>query len=70
MEYIVYPKTWRLVLFVNKTDRVCLYLLPDQLTDTQKEYKINNMLRKLRVQGLITNKTVGGNKSTWALVKS
>lgn len=45
-------------------------LLPDQLTDTQKEYKINNMLRKLRIQGLITNETIGGNKSTWALVNS
>ena len=45
-------------------------LLPDQLTDIQKENKINNMLRKLRVHGLITNKTVGGNKSTWALVKT
>lgn len=43
-------------------------LLPDQLTDKQKEYKIENILKKLRIQGLIKNKTVGGNKSTWALV--
>lgn len=43
-------------------------LLPDQLTDKQKEYKIENILKKLRIQGLIKNKTVGGNKSTWAVV--
>ncbi|MGN0033521.1 MAG: ATP-binding protein [Candidatus Limimorpha sp.] len=43
-------------------------ILPDQLDDKQKEYKINNILRKLRSNGLIMNKTVAGNKSTWTLV--
>lgn len=42
--------------------------MSDQMTDLLKEYKINNMLRKLRVQGLITI-MVGGNQSTWVLVK-
>ena len=45
-------------------------ILPDRLTDKQKAYKIDNILKKLRHQGLITNTTVAGNKSTWALVKS
>lgn len=43
-------------------------ILPDQLDDKQKEYKINNILRKLRLKGLIENRTTAGNKSTWALV--
>lgn len=44
-------------------------VLPDQLDDKQKEYKINNILRKLRKEGKISNTTIAGNKSTWALVK-
>ena len=43
-------------------------VLPDQLDDKQKEYKINNILRKLRKEGKISNTTIAGNKSTWALV--
>ncbi|MDO5342889.1 MAG: putative DNA binding domain-containing protein [Bacteroidia bacterium] len=43
-------------------------ILPDQLDDKQKEYKINNILRKLRVKDLIENRTTAGNKSTWGLV--
>ena len=43
-------------------------VLPDQLDDKQKEYKINNILRKLRKEGKISNITIAGNKSTWALV--
>ena len=43
-------------------------VLPDQLDDKQKEYKINNFLRKLRKEGKISNTTVAGNKSTWTLV--
>ena len=43
-------------------------VLPDQLDDKQKEYKINNLLRKLRTKGKIRNTTIAGNKSTWALV--
>ena len=43
-------------------------VLPDQLDDKQKEYKINNLLRKLRTEGKIGNTTIAGNKSTWALV--
>lgn len=44
-------------------------VLPDQLDDKQKEYKINNILCKLRKEGKISNTTIAGNKSTWALVK-
>ncbi len=56
---------------LSKTEIVKLLfdLLPDKLSDQQKEYKINNMLRKLRVEKKIKNETVGGNKSTWSLVK-
>ena len=43
-------------------------VLSDQLNDKQKEYKINNILRKLRKEGKISNTTIAGNKSTWALV--
>lgn len=43
-------------------------ILPDQLDDKQKEYKTNNILRKLRVKDLIENRTTAGNKSTWGLV--
>lgn len=45
-------------------------VLPDQLNDKQREYKINNILRKLRLEGLICNTTLAGNKSTWALVNN
>lgn len=55
---------------LTKTEIVKLLwdVLPDQLDDKQREYKINNLLRKFRVKGLIRNTTVEGNKSTWALV--
>ena len=36
----------------------------------QREYKINNFLRKLRKKGLVANTTIAGNKSTWALVNN
>ncbi len=57
--------------FLTKPEIVRLLwdVLPDQLDDKQKEYKINNLLRKLRTEGKISNTTVAGNKSTWALVK-
>ena len=57
--------------FLTKLEIVRLLwdVLPDQLDDKQKEYKINNLLRKLRTEGKISNTTVAGNKSTWALVK-
>lgn len=45
-------------------------VLPDQLNDKQREYKINNILRKLRLEGLICNTTLAGNESTWALVNN
>lgn len=48
--------------------RLLWNVLPDQLNDKQREYKINNLLRKLREKGLVTNTTIAGNKSTWALV--
>lgn len=44
-------------------------VLSDQLSDKQKNTKVYNILRKLRVSEKIVNKTVG-NKSTWSLVKS
>lgn len=55
---------------LTKTEIVKLLwdVLPDQLDDKQREYKINNLLRKFRVKGLIRNTTVEGNKSTWTLV--
>lgn len=55
---------------LTKTEIVKLLwdVLPDQLDDKQREYKINNLLRKFRVKGLIRNTTVEGNKSTWVLV--
>ena len=37
-------------------------VLPDQLDDKQKEYKINNLLRKLRKERKISNTTIAGNK--------
>ena len=43
-------------------------VLPNQLDEKQKGYKINNFLRKLRIEKKICNTTVAGNKSTWALV--
>lgn len=44
-------------------------ILSDQLSDKQKENKIDNILRKLRAEQKIQNKTQG-NKSTWSLVKA
>ncbi len=44
-------------------------ILSDQLSDKQKKNKIDNILRKLRAEQKIQNKTQG-NKSTWSLVKA
>lgn len=44
-------------------------MLSDQLTDKQKENKVDNILRKLRLEQKIKN-TTQGNKSVWSLVKS
>lgn len=43
-------------------------VLSDQLSDSQKENKVDNLLRKLKNAGKINNKT-RGNISTWSLVK-
>lgn len=43
-------------------------VLPDQLDDKQKKYKIDNMLRKMRKDGIITSISAG-NKSVFSLVK-
>jgi len=43
-------------------------VLPDQLDDKQKKYKIDNMLRKMRKDGIITSISAG-NKSIFSLVK-
>ena len=43
-------------------------VLPDQLTDKQKNTKVYNILRKLRESGKIVNQTIG-NKSIWSLAK-
>ena len=42
-------------------------VLSDQLSDKQKENKVDNILRKLRAEQKIKNKTQG-NKSIWSLV--
>ena len=44
-------------------------VLSDQLSDSQKENKVDNLLRKLKNAGKINNNT-RGNISTWSLVKS
>lgn len=44
-------------------------VLSDQLSDSQKENKVDNLLRKLKSAGMINNNT-RGNISTWSLVKS
>lgn len=43
-------------------------VLSDQLSDSQKENKVDNLLRKLKSAGMINNNT-RGNISTWSLVK-
>ena len=43
-------------------------VLSDQLSDKQKENKVDNILRKLRAEQKIENNTQG-NKSIWSLVK-
>lgn len=43
-------------------------VLPDQLDDKQKEYKINNLLRKFRTEERLATPPIAGNKSTWVLV--
>ena len=56
---------------LNKQEIVRLLwdVLPDLLNDKQKTNKIDNLLRRLRVNNKITNKT-RGNISYWSLVKS
>ena len=44
-------------------------VLSDQLSDSQKENKVDNLLRKWKNAGKINNNT-RGNISTWSLVKS
>ncbi len=43
-------------------------VLPDQLSDKQKETKVDNLLRKIKKSGKIYNQSAG-NKSSWFLVK-
>lgn len=43
-------------------------VLPDQHDDKQKEYKINNLLRKFRKEERLATPPIAGNKSTWVLV--
>ena len=76
MSFLMFPpyRIWKvdiwLSVLLTKPEIVRLLwdVLPDQLDDKQKEYKINNILRKLRKEGKISNTTIAGNKSTWALV--
>jgi len=44
-------------------------VLPDQLDEKQKKYKIDNMLRKMRKDGIIVSVS-SGNKSIFSLVKN
>ena len=54
---------------LTKPEIVLLWnVLPDQLDDKQKEYKINNLLRKFRKEERLATPPIAGNKSTWALV--
>ena len=43
-------------------------VLPNQLSDSQKENKVDNLLRKLRTEGKLENDT-RGSRSFWSLVK-
>lgn len=43
-------------------------LLPDQLSEKQKETKVDNILRKMKKSGKIINQSAG-NRSSWMLVK-
>lgn len=43
-------------------------VLPDQLSEKQKETKVDNLLRKIKKSGKIYNQSAG-NKSSWFLVK-
>lgn len=43
-------------------------LLPDQLSEMQKETKVDNILRKMKKSGKIINQSAG-NRSSWLLVK-
>lgn len=43
-------------------------LLPDQLSETQKKTKVDNILRKMKKSGKIINQSAG-NRSSWMLVK-
>ena len=55
---------------LTKTETVHLLwnVLPDQLDDKQKEYKINNLLRKFRTEERLATPPIAGNKSTLVLV--
>lgn len=53
----------------NEIDNLLWNVVSDQLDDSQKKSKIGNILRKLRMQGVIINKTIG-NSSEWTLVNS
>lgn len=52
----------------REIDNLLMDILSDQLSNTQKKYKIGNLLSKLKKQGIITNHTKG-NISEWSLVK-
>ena len=56
------------ILSKQEIVRLLWDVLPDQLTDKQKNTKVYNILRKLRESGKIVNQTIG-NKSIWSLAK-
>ena len=53
----------------NEIDNLLWNVVSDLLDDSQKKSKIGNILRKLRTEGVIINKTIG-NSSEWSLVNS
>lgn len=53
----------------SEIDNLLWNVVSDQLDDSQKKSKIGNLLRKLRADGVIINKTAGNN-SEWSLVNS
>lgn len=53
----------------TEIDNLLWNVVSDQLDDSQKKSKIGNLLRKLRTDGVIMNKTVGNN-SEWSLVNT
>ena len=52
----------------REVNRLLWNLLSDQLTDSQKETKINNILRKLKIKGKVINKS-SGKQSSWFFVQ-